>query len=158
MVGNNSIPSLTNISLRVYKYSSFIGGYYGPLPIPTKPISSSVCMLQASWISKNLFVTSSQQLTPQHHVAQDLIGASGGVPPVHHPFGKIPFLFSPPEIFSTPVMAMLSLHDVNLGISVWYIDPVRNTPPDQLKPYADLTMVQPISTTPTFALVSKQPK
>jgi len=48
MAGNNDTTVVTSISPRVYKYSMFLGIYYGPLPIPSEPISSSFYMLQAS--------------------------------------------------------------------------------------------------------------
>lgn len=77
--------------------------------------------------------------------------SSSEVPPSHHPFGKMSFLFLQINIFSTLVMAMLSLPNINLGIPVWYIDPLANTPPDQLYPHVALTMIQLISTTTTSA-------
>jgi len=48
-------------------------------------------------------------------------------------------------------MATLSLLNITLGIPFWYIDPLANTPPNQLKPYIALTLVQPIVPTPSFA-------
>lgn len=65
----------------------------------------------------------------------------GEVPPGHYPFGQIPFLFPPPGVYSTLVMATLSLPNITLGIPVWYIDPLITTPPNQLKPYTALILV-----------------
>ena len=50
-------------------------------------------------------------------------------------------------------MATLGLPNITLGILVWYIDPSANTPPDQLKPYNTLTLVQQVVPSPSFALV-----
>jgi len=48
MTRNNTIPSSTDVSPRVYKDSMFLGAYYGPLPTPSEPRSSSAFMHQAS--------------------------------------------------------------------------------------------------------------
>jgi len=55
-------------------------------------------------------------------------------------------------------MATFSLPNITLGISVWYIQPLANAPPNQLKPYTALTLVQLVVPTPTFDLVPQQPK
>lgn len=48
MTGNETTPTLIDVSLVVYKDSTLLGAYYGPLPTPSEPISLSVCMLQES--------------------------------------------------------------------------------------------------------------
>lgn len=70
----------------------------------------------------------------------------------------MPFLFLPLGIFSTPVMATLSLPNITFGIQVWYINPPTNTPPKQLKPYTYLNLVQPIILAPFFASVLQKPQ
>lgn len=82
----------------------------------------------------------------------------GIVPLGHYLSAKIPFLFPPPRIVSTPVMAALSLPNITLGIPIWYINPPANIPPNQFKHYTTLTLVQPIALSPSFALVPQQPQ
>lgn len=53
---------------------------------------------------------------------------------------------------------MLSLLNMNLRIPIWYIDRPTNNPHGHLKPYMDLTLVQPIPTTPTFRSYPQQPQ
>lgn len=82
----------------------------------------------------------------------------GDIPPGHHPSGQIPFLAHPSGVFSVPIMATLTLPNMTLGILVWYMDPLANTPPSQLKPYTALTPVQPVAMTPPFASVPQPPQ
>jgi len=77
----------------------------------------------------------------------------GVVPLGHYPFGQIPFLSPHIGIYSTPIMATLSLPNVTFGILAWYIDLPANTLPNKLKPYTPLALVQPVVPTPSFALL-----
>lgn len=58
------------------------------------------------------------------------------------PISSIPFLFPPPGIVGTPVMATLNLPGITLGIPVWYLTPPNPPPTPQLV----LTPVQPVGT------------
>jgi len=62
---NNKIVCLVphNVSLGVYKGSTFLGAYYGPPTTPSKPISSSVCMLQESWATHKWYGMPSKKTT-----------------------------------------------------------------------------------------------
>lgn len=143
-------------------------------------------MLQASWVAQKQSGTSGQQPTPRHPVVTILakpsrsippvpshfVGSSplfppgtialglnhpGFYPPVHYLALQIHFLFSPPGIFSIPIMASLSLPNMTLGILFWYIDPPTSTPPGQLRPYHVLALVQLVPTTPAATPIPPQP-
>jgi len=53
---------------------------------------------------------------------------------------------------------MLNLPNITLWIQVSYIDPLENTPPNQLKPYTTLTPVQLVVPTTGFASIPQQPQ
>lgn len=80
-----------------------------------------------------------------------------GAPLGHYPFGKIPFLFLPQGIFSTPVLLMLSILNMSLWIPFWYIDPPANTHPDHLKHYMFFTLIKFVATTPSLASIPQKP-
>ena len=82
----------------------------------------------------------------------------GAVPPGHHPAGQIPFLTPPPEVYSVPIMATLSLPNLTLSIPIWYLDSPTTTPPGQPKPYLSLTPVQPVPMTSPATTVPQSPQ
>jgi hypothetical protein len=59
-----------------------------------------------------------------------------------HPITQVPFLFPPPGVVGTVVMAIMNLLGLTLGIPVWYLDPPAPTPPSVPTPHLVLTPVQ----------------
>ena len=82
-----------------------------------------------------------------------------GFSPQGSPFAHVPFLFPPPGIVSTPMMATLSLSNLTLGIPVWYLDPPAPPMPGAPTPNLVLTPVQPMVPTlvPTSTPIQAQP-
>lgn len=62
MVGNHTMPSLIEISPRVYKDSSLLGSYYVPPLLVTAPSTSQVCMVFWSQLLSSLVPPSNNQL------------------------------------------------------------------------------------------------
>ena len=83
---------------------------------------------------------------------------SGAVPPGHYPSGQISFLVPPPGIYMAPIMATLSLPNLTIGITIWYLDPPAATPPGEPKPYLSLTLVQWVPLTSLVVTVPQPPQ
>ena len=54
-------------------------------------------------------------------------------------------------------MATLSLLNLTLGITIWYLDPPAATPPGHPKPYLALTPVQPVPLASSVATIPPAP-